>query len=323
MNSNSLNKQKGIALLAVLAVSVALSLLITSATVMMQRQLNIGETAKQQFNEKAAAYKKSQQIGYLAATQRLSPAGISQGINAKAYERQDGRWTNIITGDELRVDGFIYAEEIDGVKLRYSLQAENGLPALNDSSHFWLRKWLSALGKNEFEINKLIHKLHDYADEDDWAMPSGAESFAYRKKQLPPPTQFLLQSCSELFHVIDWPDLLDANASERVPMQCSLLRTPALNINALPLQLWQILWPATKKTVAQNRRNSVWIYNESMLGESLFEQTIPSENIAYYPGSSFIVTIFTEHYVKSTQLDRGNGAAQPLVRKATNINEEK
>ena len=121
MNSKGLHHQQGIALLAVLAVSVALSLLITSATVMMQRQLNIGETAQGQFRQKVAAYAKVQELAYILATQRLTPAGVSSGKNETGSQRVEGRFISTLTNDEIRVDGFKYEDIIRGENIRFSI----------------------------------------------------------------------------------------------------------------------------------------------------------------------------------------------------------
>ena len=312
MNFKSPHKQQGIALLAVLAVSVALSLLITSATVMMQRQLTIGETAKQQFIEKATAYGKAQEIAYLLGTQRLTPAGVSKGENETGSQRAEGRFLSTLSNDELRVDGFEYSASLADVNIRYSIQAIDGLIAINTPDQFWLKLWLESYNINTFTISKLADHAADYADEDDWSRPAGAEAFNYGKSFLAPLTNFLFQKCSELNNVMLWSEVITENNVNL--KHCSLSRSATVNINAMPFELLKQIFPSSAERTIRNRAAGNWIIRESdAVAKISALNTVASDFFTTVSRRSFAITVKTENTVANLHLKRGIGALQPVT----------
>lgn len=309
MNFKSPQKQRGIALLAVLAVSVALSLLITSATVMMQRQLSVGETAKHQFLEKAAAYKKQQELTYLLATQRLTRAGISKGENKAGTARVDGIFSSLFTGDEIRIDGYEYVEKVNGVIVTYRIQAADGLIPINTPNQFWLKRWLKSYGIDDFTIAKLADHLADYADENEWARPAGAEAFTYRRKALPPPTNFLLQTCSELYRILLWREVIEKYNIDID--RCSTYRTAVLNINASPAMLLELLIGSEAKKLKQSRQNNQWHLNNSAFTAT--HPTVNGELATVQSNSRFLITTSSKNFHNNAVISIGRNAASPAV----------
>lgn len=312
MNSKGLHHQKGIALLAVLAVSVALSLLITSATVMMQRQLDIGETAKQQFLGKVAVYKKSQELAYLLATQRITRAGVSKGASSAGTRKVDGRFTSTLTGDEIRLDGYLYQSNVNGVSVQYSLQAEDGLIPINNSDQQWLIRWLQSYGLNDFEITTLTNQVADFADPDSWAKPAGAESFDYIREAKKPPSNFLFQRCSEMNHVLEARTQIIEKSIDT--NECSLSRSPTVNLNAMPLQLLKNIFGNKGESIYMKRSNARWLQTTTEAILSFNSLNNISENyVSVISKSPVIIKVRSEEAKKTLKVERGVNKIRPLT----------
>lgn len=311
MNFKSPNNQQGVALLAVLAVSVALSLLITSATVMMQRQLNIGEAAQIQFREKVAVYKKSQELAYLLATQRITRAGISRGTNSQGASRIDGRFASALTGDEIRLDGYSYIENVNGIDVTYQLQAEDGLIPINTSDQLWLKKWLRSFGMSDFEIARFADQTADYADPDSWARPAGAELFDYTRANYTQPSNFLFQQCSELFNLIKGRAVITSKAINTD--ECSLSRSPTININAMPQVLLRRMFGGKGGKLYKERSEDIWFYTGTEAILSLSSLNNVSDNYVSVVSKSPVLIIVQANTSSHKQkVERGVNKIVPL-----------
>lgn len=311
MNFKSIKKQSGVALLAVLAVSVALSLLIASATVMMQRQLTIAQDAKELFFEKAAVHKKTQELSYLLATQRITRAGISTGLRESGSKRIDGRFTSTLTGDEIRVDGLENKAIVDGVDVSFSIQAMDGLIPINTSSNLWLKQWLSSNGLNTFEITKFVDRLADYADENDWSRPAGAEKYAYASKAMQVPTNFLLQRCTEIFNVIEAQTVIDKYKLNL--KQCSLNRSASVNINAMPQSLVSTLFGRQGQQIYRARRQGKWLLSTDEARLTLDRLNNVNENyITVISNKRFIIKGKSKKADTQLDVERGANNIKPL-----------
>lgn len=304
MNLNSIQKQRGIALLAVLAVSVTFSILIGAATVMIQRQHAIGSTAKQQFFVRAASHKKQQELIYLIATQRVTRAGISQGLNKDGQARVDGLFKDSFAHDEIRVDGNEYTAAINGVSISYSIQATSGLIPVNTSDPLWLRLWLQGYGVNNMEIRRLTDYLADYADEDQWARAAGREYYGIGDSQKHLPTNFLLQHCSELSKVWGWKTAIAKWGIKRE--ECSLSRQPTININAMPRQLLKILFSKDGEALFDGRNENDWLYTPDDLHTRIAKSMkIKTEYISVSGSNSYIINVGdSSHYNTSVKIRR-------------------
>ena len=156
--------QTGAALLAVLVVSISLSVLMGYTSIRMQQRLAVAEAAKVKLTDLAAVTQKLSELTYLLATQRITAAGVSQGSNAEGIKKDDdGHWLYQLTNDELRADGHKY--HASGVE--FSIQNESGLIPINSSTQYWLKKWLSSNGFDYSRQNKFAAIVADYADPDE------------------------------------------------------------------------------------------------------------------------------------------------------------
>ena len=249
----SYSRSRGAVLLAVLILMMMLSFMLLSLSSVLESRLAIAQSSSQLLKDKATAYAKLQELTYLIGTQRITRAGVSRGVNAAGLNRRDGQWMSVISGDEVRYDGFLYK---GAGGLVYSLQNEAGLIPVNNPNQTWLKRWLSAQGNDLSATNRLADTLYDYADADNWKRPAGAEVTDYTDANLAAPSNFLLQSCPELHAVLGWSELIKRRPE--VLSQCSLSRLSYLNINAVPVSLWQKLWPDSSQQLMQMRLEGNW-----------------------------------------------------------------
>jgi len=286
----STHRQQGAALLSALVISVILVLLVSLTSSLMEKRVRLAEQSLAKFDAQTKVHQKAQELTYLIATQRITFAGIGTGKNLGGQTRIDGLWTTQLTGDEVRADGHKYNETIDGVEITYSIQAENGLIPINTSEGLWRKLWLNAYGIDDTRISILEDTLIDYADPDEWSRAAGAEHGTYTRDGRAPPSNYLLQSCSELLNIFQWDVLLQQNPE--LIADCSLSRSARVNLNAIPLALWKKIWPDSFDAIKQARANKQWITNESQaLSASPNLIRLPPVYLYYRGLHSFIINV--------------------------------
>jgi general secretion pathway protein K len=326
-----LPRQRGAALLAVLVVAVIMVMLMGVASTMLESRLSLAQDAKQQFREQIAVYSKQNELIYLLATQRITAAGVSQGSNDKGFLRDhENHWLMSIIGDEIRTDGYL-TKAASG--LTFSIQNEAGLLPINSSGQYWLKVWLKANVHNSRERVKYSDTLADYADPDDERRPAGAEKGDYNKggtnnvgnnkrgynKKYTTglnntflPANFLLQNCHELWRVPGWSVLLSQFPS--LISHCSLRRSGALNMNAIPLTLWRSLWPNSVVRVEKLREQKNWFLTDSAIfaaQPSII--TVPDDYYSYLGGQTFRLKVQVNKIRTSIHLKRGLGVITPYT----------
>ena len=313
MNTKFSTSQTGAALVAVIVVLLILTSLLVAATRIIETRLDLAAQAKASFEEEVNIVSHVNNIAYLVATQRSTSAGISRGTSEKGAMRLGADWMHQVIGDELRVDGF--EEKINSTSpVTYSLQDEQGLIPVNTPNNFWKARWLTALNINGIEQRKLLDALIDYSDADNRKHPAGAEQAEYESNDLPPPTNYLLQTCTELNNVIYWRTLLENYP--KMLGQCSLSRRPSVNINAVPEELLRLLWPNEADSVIRRRENGKWFANQSSAAASVSEiGTFQDDFVNFNSGSRFILTYKIAGKIeKRYMLTRGEGILPPVVR---------
>jgi general secretion pathway protein K len=305
-----INNNTGAALIAVLMIAVVMVVLMGTVSRLMDSRLQLAVASKQLFTGKTEVYAKRSELTYLLATQRLTAAGISQGINPQGTSTdKEGDWVLPIIGDELRADGEPVIEKND---LRYSIQNESGLIPINTTSQYWLKNWLKKLGYSAAEQAHFVDTLADYVDPDDWRRPAGAEKAEYQDSRLNPPTNFLLQSCSELWKLISWQNMLVQHP--QLLTLCNLNRFNILNINATPIQLWKIYWPNSVEKIVSQRLQGKWLlYKKDLLAT---EPNLLNEIEDYYStlgGNQFQIEVSSKNSVSRLRIERGIGLQPPFT----------
>jgi general secretion pathway protein K len=254
-------EQSGAALLAVLIVSVVMVLLLGVASTTLQSRLILAQQSKQKLQDLAIVHAKKHQLIYLLATQRLTVAGVSQGVNPQGLlKNKEGYWALSVIGDELRTDGELMIEDTG---LKYSIQNLSGLLSVNSRSQYWLKRWLQKKEYSVIQQAKLGDTLADYADPDNWRRPVGAELVSYKDLPFSQPANYLLQSCSEMWKVKFWDEILIQHPD--FMEFCSISRNDQFNLNSVPLGLWQLFWPQSVKKIITQRLDGKWLQNSSDL----------------------------------------------------------
>jgi len=313
MNFKSpIKMQTGAVLLAVLIVTVILSLLIAGASVMLDKRMTLAISSKALLAQKMLAESVRSEITYLLATQRITRAGVSQGINPEGAIRTDGLWVSYYTGDELRVDGYKYQRDNEHASIRFSIQAQNGLIPVNSAGQFWLKTWLISIGVDSFDATKFTDTLADYADEDDWTRPLGAESRSYIAQGLPAPSNFLLQHCGELQNIIRWRDSIDI--TQALTDVCSLRRNAGLNINAIPSPLLRQLWPQDAQRIIAARDKGEWLLNSQVAAMTIHElAALQDAYMMFTPGSKFTLNLIINERMTSYDIHIGLNLLPPFT----------
>jgi general secretion pathway protein K len=263
----ALKTKRGAVLVMVLVVIVSLSLAIALATRIISQRLSTALDSKDNIENIMQSRAKLAELTYLISTQRVTVAGVSQGI------KPTGGGSNFDIspiGDELRTDGFVYEQN----GLRFSIQNQAGLISINSPEQFWLQRYLNEQGLNRLAVQTLLDSLADFADENDSRRGAGAESFAYNSAMAQAsavrlPRNYLLQSCAELFLIKGWNER-EALIKQVLPI-CSTGRRAMLNINSMPEPLLKTLFKQSAVQIWQNREMGQWLVTENNLAN-----TIPS-----------------------------------------------
>jgi general secretion pathway protein K len=309
-------KQKGAALLAVLVVAVIMVVLMGVASTMLESRLVMAQDSKQRFQDLALVYAKQNELIYLLATQRVTAAGVSKGHNAKgSLKGIEDNWLFPIIGDEIRADGYVN-KETSG--LTYSIQNQDGLIPINSAGQYWLNVWLKAKGENSRARAKYSDSLADYQDPDDLRRAAGAEKGDYSKSTTPEakssfqPANFLLQNCNELWEISGWDTLLIEFPS--FISYCGLRRGIDINLNVVPISLWQLLWPNSVEQVTELRQQNKWFLSDSSIlaAEPSF-QNLTDDYYSYLGGVSFRIKVQLKHIHADVRLDRGRGRVHPYT----------
>jgi general secretion pathway protein K len=310
------NNQKGAALLAVLVVAVIMVVLMGVASTMLESRLFLAQDAKQQFTDQVKVYTKQNELVYLLATQRVTAAGVSKGRNIEGFLKDnEDNWLLPIIGDEIRADGYLN-KEISG--LMYSIQNEDGLIPLNSAGQYWLIAWLKAKRVNSRVRAQYADGLADYADADNLRRPAGAEQLDYDKNITSEnqitlqPANYLLQSCNEIWGIAGWHTLLT-----KFPLfaqYCSLRRGTSINMNAIPISLWQSLWPSSAVKVAKLRDSNNWFLTySSILDIEPSVLNLTDDYYTYLGGQTFRIKLQLNNVMTTLSLERGLGRVVPYT----------
>lgn len=267
-------------MIAVLAITVVLSILVGYASSALNQRLELAEASLAKLEEIAKVEAKAHQLTYLIATQRITVAGVSKGVNATGLERVDNLWTKSIVGDEIRVDGYRY----EAAGIEFSIQNEAGLIPINSANQYWLKRWLIAHGYSAPAQNQLLAVLADYLDGDQLLRPRGREGLFSN------PGNYLAQSCKELRRIEEWRALIETYPGFLTA--CGLQRIPAVNMNSMPAILGETLWPNNMTKILSARDQSKWITRDHLaiqLVPTLI--TVPEDMYTRFGGETFVVTI--------------------------------
>lgn len=304
MNSNksstsSLSKQShqgGFVLLAVLVVSIVLVSLVSIVTLTIEQRIITVSQLKNQAATKMELAGVQAQVSYLLSTQQMAVNGL---VDINELENSNSQFSVMTAyNNAIRTDG--ESAQLFGSDV--SIQNQWGLIPFNSAQMYWLKHALDNIGLSNTRQNQLIDTLVDYLDRDNWQEPLGDELASHRN--------FLLQNCLQLHELKYWND----DALQDLNTMCSVSRWPAININTLPLPLWEMLWPQSAQAVRVQRANNQWFLNESML--AAIEPEIlnhPPEYLQYLGGTRFIIIVSKHDTSLIREVEIGIGENIPFT----------
>ena len=147
-------RQRGIALVAVLWALVLLAVIAASVTRDSRTQARIARNAID-----------------AAAAEALADAGLHRAIEALGRRG----------GDRMRVDGTIYSWRFGGGEVRIAVEDEGGKIDLNHADEALIAALLAAAGAGPGRATELAAAIADFRDADDLVRPGGAEDEDYRR----------------------------------------------------------------------------------------------------------------------------------------------
>jgi hypothetical protein len=128
------------------------------------------------------------------------------------------------------------------------------------------------------------------------------------------PHNFLLQACTELWKITNWQALL--NRFPSFIQQCSLRRSGGLNLNAVPLSLWNNLWPNSVDKVQTNREKSKWFISYSdIIAVEPSILSISEDYYTYIGGRIFRINVELANISVKFRLEQGENTNLPFILK--------
>jgi len=226
-------QESGFVLLAVLMVLTALTLgigfIATQSAAVQQKAYDQADLQSWRLDRLATL----STILYVGATQRMSYAGLTTGVDPSRLEDEFNPFSGdafSVTGDEIRLDDREYL----GIgKIYFSLQDGGSLVGLRTERQFGrLDRLLQRFDLTSPQRRQLIAALKDYIDRDSLVSLDGIEASGYRRLGLLEPTNRFLSSPTQLLNVAGWPELL-GNDLERLFDEVTVHSGNKSNFNSL------------------------------------------------------------------------------------------
>ena len=170
---------------------------------------------------------------YLLASNRTSHRGLLLEQEQRFADFSSNELPLVGDG-ELWADGSAY-QGLGG--WRFSMQDEFGLVPVNEPRTRPFDALLKRAGVNAPNRARLIARTLDYVDLDSVLTLNGAEHWAYRRRRLPPPPNWIMATPAEIRRVIGFDEILDAR-QWRLLKPLLTVRPPAgYNFNTMPLEV--------------------------------------------------------------------------------------
>lgn len=180
-------RERGLALLAVLWVGVALGALAGAAASLARSDIDLAHNARVRAEAELAA----------DSAARLAIYALANASDTA-----------------IAADGAVTAWRIDGAEVRVEVTAEARRVDVNAASVAELAVVLIAAGADEAQAGRLAAAIVDFVDEDDLLTPEGAERPDYRAEGLPGPKNAPLEHEDELLGVVGMPPALYRRAAD-------------------------------------------------------------------------------------------------------------
>lgn len=270
---------KGFVLLATLWFLATLTLAASFFALWVQRTLEIAQYLREDVQGEIDMSNTQAILLYLLTTQRFTIGGLTVPLSQKdndlsekespekktrpkliGYARDPARGTEIMFNDQPYFgQGRAY----------FALQDLGGLINLNTATEAILNRLLGILGVEPRLRAPLIDKLYDYIDPDDLHRINGAESYHYKQRHLPPPSNRFLTNPMECKRVIGWAQQTSL-WKDNILSQLTMTMVPLHpNFNTAPDQVLQAaydLTPEGSKRIIELRKTMPF-YNLDTLSQ--------------------------------------------------------
>lgn len=234
----SMPQAGGFALILVLAVLVALTVLATTVALIAQRLRDDHLQRQREWQAELAMADTRASVLYLLASQRVTFGGltIDDQVRLTADEQAEARAVGEVPltltpiGNEIRLDGSAY---LGLGAVDFALQDDRGLLAFNWSPppvlQARMQQWQAPM-----PWRRLSDLLLDYQDDDDLHRLDSAEREHYLAAGLAPPTGRALVSPQQLRAVLGWREVLAGLDDVVLENSFTAVRSAMINVNTAP-----------------------------------------------------------------------------------------
>lgn len=288
----STRRDGGFALVLVLAMLVALTMLATTVALVAQRLRDAQFERQRAWRAELAMADTRASVLHLLLTQRMTMGGLTvdERVALTPAEQAEARRTGEPplsfnpVGNEVRLDGTSY-RGLDGID--FSLRDDRGLLAVNWIDPALLRRQLDLLGAGD-DLARLRNLLLDYQDPDDLYRLGSAEREQYLAAGLPPPSNRTLATPLELRAVLGWREALALLDDATVLDTFTHVRSAMINLNTAPARVLRSLPgvdAAAAERIVAGRLAAPYVRLESVVQ---LAPGIPadSELLSLYPSGS-------------------------------------
>ena len=203
---NDRGNAKGFVLVATLWALAAIALLAAYISNIVTADIERATEEKRSFEAELEGRSTETTVIYLLATGRMNHRSLILEEEQRLSDSRGDQSPSLFseTG-ELQITGVTYA----GLgRARFSVQDEGGLIPVNMPQFPPLAAVLGHIGIAEENVVRIVARLGDYIDTDDFSRADGAERDEYRLRGKAPPLNWIMSSPMELAEVIDIEDLI-------------------------------------------------------------------------------------------------------------------
>jgi general secretion pathway protein K len=241
------------------------------------------------------AYSTRATVLFLLGTQRFTRAGLTTTEEPLAEAGEaTGELRIDPVGGEIALDGSPYA----GMgRVRFSLQDEAGMVALNSQTPERLEGLLGRFDDAEASVAALLDTLADYRDSNRVRRLNGAEREEYAAAGLAPPSDRNLRSAPEITQVMGWREWIAAHPAFRLHEWLSPGRSESFNPNVVPASLLEWLPgldPARAERIVDERNREPFRSEPDFKARVDVELPVAGDQYRFFPSDTLRLTLWTE-----------------------------
>lgn len=318
ISASSGRREAGFVLAVTLWMLAGIAIAVGALTLWALAELADATGARERTEDSLAMASTRETLLYLLATRDLTRAGVpveSLDDDARALRliNEMAGMTTDPRGGELALD----SSPFHGIgESRFAIQDETGLFSIAWPVDGGLDLFLDERGVSSRDVPALRDALLDYVDVDDLRRLNGAESREYERAGLPPPPNRRLLLPHEVFAVLGWEELRQAD-SRVSPDELTTFYLGPANLNTAPASLlpyWLPDCPRTCDAFLRRRETEPWRSGqevEAILGIQLRgDETTDYRTVA---GTEYRLTLWGRSggaqriHVRLTPLQAGAG----------------